>query len=1059
MTLAPPAIAAEKLETPAMSLTIRDGVVVGFTDRRIPNGWQPMDAPPLTGLRRIKKSDLWNDTAGRVARHTDAGLTCEAAWTSAEGRARVTTAFAPADDGSVVVTHRGKSGTPGIVGVQWGLVAPETWTVLAPCHSGWQLDASGPAGQFDLDYPMAWEAQFVLIQGPKGGVLIHAEDVAERFKTLHVKRVGGQFRIGFETRCTAPMDSKKAVEGTRWRIRPYRGDWLKGAALYRAWATRAFGLVRLEDRKPAWIRDAQLMVVSGLEAKLLEALAEHVDPKQTLVYVPSWRRDSYDRNYPDYTPAEGFAEKVKHARAMGYRVILHVNYFGCTPENPHYEALKGYHCRDPLSGELLYWDWQRADPPITFAYINPAAKAWRELFVRLMVELCERVEPDALHLDQTLCIFNHAGGPIDGFNMMQGNLALHRELREALPDVALSGEGLNEITCRYEAFAQRHVYGIHHADRKWDDWLIDLAHPISSSLLAPHTTIYGYLGMTNPRAHDYYFAWRKAYERFGVIPTFPRPTRDQITQAPPIVRVLLDEARWFQRNRPLPDFDREWPAEAVFAYRTDGGQAAYRRDAFGVALVDPAEPDAPISRRLTGSATPELPGTVPGWRAYNDRRLLGLDPARSYVYLPKPRDRKAFHVDKLPPTARVRRIAQQPDFAVIDLDDERAVVSELWRHEGPARSGEILRDGATNAIAGLQFHSDSGTGVRPQGEGIFAHPPWRPLPDNEKPTGASSDASTGLGSAWIEFDVALPRDKPARFETGVGLRTDHAAEQSDGVTFVVIVRKPDSKTELLRLSKHATRASPEPMVVDLSRLRGQAITLRLETHPGPKGAVTFDWALWARPRIVLSEPHHQMIRLVSPRRILGVIHGVTYRTAAPFEDTRYVIDVPLPGTSYLLFREPHTIEPPVKLTDLRFDQALIEAGRSRRPRSFMTAKVQPGQVGGEAKPGLFAHPPDQGQMHVDYLIKLPERPVRLIGFAGIRDGQGSITDGVGFRVAVNGEVWWSSDVTPDDKWVPFDVALARYANRPVVLSLITDSLGDFRCDWAQWGQPTLVPRP
>lgn len=1060
MMAAVPSASTDKLDTPAMSLLIRDGVVVGFADRQTSDGWQPMDTPPLTGLRRFKKSHLWNDAARRTTRRDGAGLACEATWTSNEGDAIVTTTLTPDDDGSVVVTQRGESTTPGLVGVQWGIVAPESWTVLAPSHSGWRLDATSPAGSFDLDYPMGWEAQFVLIQGPKGGLLIHAEDVAERFKALHIERVNEQFRIGFETRCTAPFQSKTTVDGTRWRVRPYRGDWLEGAKVYRAWASRAMGLMRLEDRKPAWVRDVQLVVVAGLDAKLLEALVKHVDPKRTLIYVPSWRRDSYDRNYPDYTPADGFAAKVKQARAMGFRVMLHVNYFGCTPENPHYEALRPYHCRDPLSGELLYWDWQRATPPIKFAYINPAAKAWRDLFVRLMVELCERLEPDALHLDQTLCIFNHAGGSIDRLNMMQGNLALHRELRQALPNVALSGEGLNEITCRYEAFAQRHVYGIHHADRKWDDWLISLAHPVSSSLLAPHTTIYGYLGMTNPEAHDYYFAWRKAYERFGVIPTFARPTMDQVTGPSPIVRMLLDEARWFQRHRPLPDFDHAWPADTVFAYRTDDGkQAAFRRDAFGVVLIDQAKPDAPISRRLSGSATPELPGTVPGWRAYNDRQLLGLDPTRSYVYLPEPRDPKAFHIDKLSGTARVRRVSLQAEFATIELDDERTVVSELWQHAGPARCGEVLRGGRVNQIDGLRFHSEAGTNVRPQGKGIFAHPPWRPAATENKPSNASPIDTTGLGSAWIEFDVDLPRDMPARFETGVGLRTEHAAEQSDGVTFVVSVRRQGTDTDLLSFSKHAKQASPAPMVVDLSRLRGRGITLRLETQPGPDGSVTFDWALWSEPRIVLTEPYSEMIRLISPQRILGVLHGATYRTAAPFEGTRYVINVPLPGTSYLLFREPQPIQPPVKLTDLRFGQTLMEAGRQQRPRSFMTATVQPGQVAGVAKPGLFAHPPDQGQMHIDYLIKLPKHPARLIGFAGIRDGRDSSTDGVGFRIAVNGDVLWSSDVMPADGWQPFDVALARYANRPVVLSLITDSLGDYRCDWAQWGQPMLVPRP
>ena len=52
--------------------------------------------------------------------------------------------------------------------------------------------------------------------------------------------------------------------------------------------------------------------------------------------------------------------------------------------------------------------------------------------------------------------------------MMQGSIELHRELAAALPNVALSGEGLNEITCRYESFAQRHPNGVDFVGATWD---------------------------------------------------------------------------------------------------------------------------------------------------------------------------------------------------------------------------------------------------------------------------------------------------------------------------------------------------------------------------------------------------------------------------------------------------------------------------------------------------------------------------------------------------------------------------------------------------------------
>jgi hypothetical protein len=52
-----------------------------------------------------------------------------------------------------------------------------------------------------------------------------------------------------------------------------------------------------------------------------------------------------------------------------------------------------------------------------------------------------------------------------------------------------AGEGLNEVTCRYEAFAQRHVPGLDHTQGTWEQPGLKTAHPISSYLFRPHTVM------------------------------------------------------------------------------------------------------------------------------------------------------------------------------------------------------------------------------------------------------------------------------------------------------------------------------------------------------------------------------------------------------------------------------------------------------------------------------------------------------------------------------------------------------------------------------------------
>jgi hypothetical protein len=1059
----------EDLRTSAIISTLRDGTVTALKDTVTGEGFAAEGPCPLAGLRRLKDRHLWSESATVAGKSTERGTVFTATWREGAGESHLVTRFEPQPDGSLLVNQSGRSAAPGLVGVQWGLVLPDYWQVLVPGWSGQRFSADTPAHGLQFTYPIEWEAQFILIQGQRGGVLVFAEDNAERFKALHLDHEPGRFLIGFETRCTAPFESQVETGSVRWRVRTYQGDWLVGAGIYRGWAEKAFGLTRIAERRPSWVKDIQFVVITDLrDAAALKALARNVEPRRTLLYVPGWRRSGYDYNYPDYAAIDGFDAQMKQAHDLGFRVMLHVNYFGCTPENPAYEQLKSYHCLDPMTKALLYWDWPRANPPIKFAYIDPGARAWRELFVRRMTELCAQYHPDALHLDQTLCIWNDGRGPIDGMNMMQGSLALHLEVRQALPDVALSGEGLNEITCRYESFAQRHVYGINHVDMTWNDRLITMSHPVSSSLLANYTTIYGYLGMPNPEPSDYYFAWRSAYERFGVVPTYGWPRLKQLESPPAVLQMLLGEARWFQHNTPVPDFSPNWDRQTLFAYRAaDGRRAEYRRDDAGIVLavrnagVAPSANWQVVSRRITGVSAAAVPGQIPGWRAHDDQRILGLNPRSSYAYLDEPRDPNALHICSLPDDTTVRRVGLRSEFAAIALDDTKLNVASLWEAAVPTRSGERLCNGVTHQANGPMFHSDTGTTVEAQGDGIFAHPPWRAeFVDTKGVT-----PSCGLGCSWIEFDLRLPSDRPAHFEAAVGLRSEEASRNSDGVTFRAVARlglqagdAGDAPKAPLFVERHTKQSVPEPLALDLSRFRGRPITLRLEADPGPAGNVSFDWALWTRPRVVLAGRRFVRIGLVSPRPVVDVVPRTTRDRPAAAIRNQYKLEMEVPGSLYVLFRQPQAVRPPAELWTLPFSNALVlRDGQEAPPTEFMRAGPATSTVGGITRQGVFAHPPPQGQNHVDFLISLPAQPLCLIGFVGIRDGAEGKSSGVGFRITVNGQEQWRADMKPDGKWLPFDVSLSKYAGQTVVLTLITDALGDYICDWAHWGEPRLVP--
>ena len=343
-----------------------------------------------------------------------------------------------------------------------------------PRGSGLRLDANSPGERLPSTIRCGWEAQLVIVEGRRRLLRLGRRSEG-RFKRLTATRTRGGWRLELATINDAPFD-----DADRVRVGDLASEHVSGRL-----ARAGPALPRLDagelppDAVDGSARpgssDIRGCVIMGHDLPMLEALARRLDPQQTLLYLPDWRTGRLRPQLPRLRRAAAeLAPFVDRAHALGFRVMLHVNYFGVDPLNPLYAQFEPFQVRDPWGNhEKQWWLWTAADPPIKFAYINPACSGVaRAVRRRRWWNSAADSAIDALHLDQTLCIYNDHNGRIDGLTMLEGNVALHRELRAALPEVALSGEGLNEVTCRYEAFAQRHVWGMDHADGTWDAaWL------------------------------------------------------------------------------------------------------------------------------------------------------------------------------------------------------------------------------------------------------------------------------------------------------------------------------------------------------------------------------------------------------------------------------------------------------------------------------------------------------------------------------------------------------------------------------------------------------------
>jgi hypothetical protein len=948
------------------------------------------------------------------------------------------------ESGDMIVEQTCSSQTAGIWGLGWSIGRiPLQYAVIVPGHSGLRLTADMPERRMQFDYPRSWEAQFVIVEGRAHGFYVWADDTSGRYKRLVVERHPDGWQLTLITENDAPFDGLESCRSVPWHVNVYEGDWRVPARRYREWAVAHFEPVPIDQQKPAWVGNIRAMVITGLDRAELDVLAKRLDAAQTVLYVPSWRAAGYDRDYPTYDEAvDELGPFIERAHVLGFRVMLHVNYFGVDPTNALYERFERFQVRDCFgTHERLWWLWTRAEPEIRFAYINPALKAWRDLFTERMIKLCRTYDVDALHLDQTLCIDNDHNGRIEGLSMLEGNLALHRQLREALPEVALSGEGLNEVTYRYEAFAQRHAYGLNHAEGTWDRRRLALAHPISSYLFCPYTIINGYLGCAPPSQGQLYAAWNDAYEHWGVIPTL-KPQGVDFSAPQGFARQFFDEVQYWQKHRLQIDLDGDWPETTAFPWRTADGRKA-ERTADG-RLTCEAET---ISRTITGVSSGETDGTISGWRAYDEERVFGLDPDCWYPVFSERRTGDEFHISRMPDRMIATTVAPMADLAMIRTRSRVSVVADLVDLLDTAVAGSRPFHGMGYQQRAPLAGDDGARIDRLAGDRLFAHPPWKAR--QTSPQTGDPD-SHGTGIAFVRYQLDLPAGGQLRFLSDVALQSAAVGEgRSDGVTFRVTAR---AGIEELSAEVGQASDSSEPLSLELTELAGQRIDLELTVHPGPKGSPSFDWSTWIRPRIEMDESARDQLSVTGGEPWSMAIDGDGAGKLVNDGGTQSVATW-FPGTVFLLRKQPELVRLPCELAAARREVCFLdERGHNWTSPGTAGVHVVECVVGGVRSGGIFAHPPDGGQTVVQFPLQLPDEAAVFRTKVGLRDG--SQSTGVRFLVQINGRQVAERRVLPG-QWHELEVQLADWRGRPIVLSLVTDSDGSYYFDWAQWGQPRV----
>ena len=978
----------------------------------------------LTGLLNRHTANIWTRNATLIPARKIDPLTAELLFRQDGTEVRLLIGVDPATD-DLLIDIEGMSDTPGVVGMQWGItyLDLQKLSVIAPVDGGQIIDATTPSSYIISSYPnsgLGWEAQLAIVQGEHGGFFVRNTDNTFQFKNFIFNRSADHFALHFNTHNQAPFDSLTTAKSQMWRFNTYAGDWRVPARQYRDWMEKTFNPRRLSDMPP-WVEDIGLFVgsansVIGLKnTAFLDKLAEQVDPTKTIVLVREWDtgRDWWRPGleyYPDYKPKPELGPFIEAARRHGFRVMLYANLLAMSPDHPLFPEFQKFQLRDPWSGKLQGWLWGTTNPQ-RHAFINPASSAFRKTIVQELKNVWQEYRFDGFFLDVSFFVVNDANGLINGLSSAQGMALLHEELADAMPGAVFGGERLHEVTFFRESFAQRTLLSFSAPAEP---------HPISAFLFSPYTQAIGF--PPNPdESIVLYQQHMRFYESWGVLPTLEAFFASQLALDRPETQRLLSIARTWQQFGLKPDFESDWDSDTVFQYVGQNGEiATFQRTPTGSILTLPE--DRIGYESVYGATQVQTDRSLPGWFAYDETGLLGLNPDKSYFLSDMPRDLLQPRINTLPESVLVTeaRVTEHAAlFRLEEIDDFYEI--DLLTQFYLVRTG-IEVNGTTFPLQkGATFRSLETTisGVRK--EAIYAHPPWQ---------------ESINGNAFGEWTFTLPDSPSIRFVFDIGLMD--GAIHSDGVTFVVSVQGD----EIFR--QHYTEQRWRHVELDLTRYRGQRVTLRLTTTPGPNGHPGQDVAYWGEPKIV-SEPVASQIGFFLPRQPIKSFPD----TVRHIGQGQYILETELPAQILFLFDSAQPVVPPLNLwetpfvTGLQFEGIFL-LGR----RAWGSGQRRLGTIGGVQREFIDSHPPHGGKTIIQFLLSLPQ--AQEITFSFIMRLTNPCTTGIKFQVLVNGQTQFEH-TTSLFGWTDTQLSLSEFAGETVLLELVTDSDGSAGCDNSDWG--------
>ncbi|MBV8731593.1 MAG: hypothetical protein JO336_17440, partial [Acidobacteriia bacterium] len=977
-----------------------------------------------TPSQALSASSAWTVNA--------AGSSASLSFTDSNRTVTVTVSVDPATQ-EVVVDLDGKANQGGVERLSWGAIGFDmtAGNFVVPAQGGLAITSASLAanGAYNF-FGTGWEAPLSIFQGTKGGVAIYSTDTKSLCKDLTITPDQQGADEAFLVEAPSPFSTAAEAGPIEWRLAGYAGDWQAGARIYRNWHNHAMPPAPL-TRGRAWVNGIQTVIEVGdqpYQISQLDSLATVVTPSETLLYLVNWRAQAYDVGYPDYSWSATTPQFIAYAHKLGFYVMLHTDALGVSPSSADFAGVQQYQIKDPLSLQPQGWNWnESASTPNRYALIDPAASAYRTLFVARVTPAVQTLQPDALHLDFSV-IENDGNGPIGGMNFNQGLAQLERDLLAAFPSLALGVEEVNDMIAPWASFSQP-LY--------WSGMGLTSnttpPTPISAYVL-PNVNRYWHLGVTNPYEGGF-VANLSQYEAQAVLPTFHSDIPDY-TQAD--MARYLNVVSAFQKYSLQPAWDSAWNGAEVHYGGTNGSSASLTDSGTAIQLtLNQPSASTVLYQRAHGVNQVNSSFSVLNWPAWNGSLTLGLDPADQYWLDTPAHTASQTHITALSSGARLGVgtgslvTSQFSYFQLLPPVQETFNFLSSLALASPGVTYNAmdyrLENGATANLSSMTVG-----GVTMQG--IFMQPPFT--------------AQRG-GDAFVDFTVPISGNQASlSFAAGI---IDSAIGQRQGpMTFKVEIDGTD-----LWQQDVSTRAWQYGSI-DVRPWQGQTVAIRFVSDPGPSGNPNFGWGGFAAIELTAAVAESLSgIAITGPQSLTAAQLAVTGGTASVSNGAVTVNNLPNGGTVLLLNGQATAVTAGQNLFNAPFTLSQSANGQLAGPPTGAfggTGRIQPATSGGVTKQqALNGFGPSDGQTIFSWLLQLPANPLGFSFSAGFWDNEPPPLRPFLMSVRVNGVFLWQHSIGVPTGWQYGAIDLSAWSGQTVLLELVTDTQGSNAYDFTSWG--------